>query len=521
MSNNKMIVAYSRLSEEDLEKKREYSVSIYNQLSLIKDYANRMELSIDKEYIDDGYSGINFDRPGFEKMISDIETGKISTVITKDMSRLGREFIDTAYYISEFFPKHDIRYIAINDQYDSNSPDSITKEIMVNIRAIVNDRYVKDTSLKRMQTAIAKTENGEFIGFVAPYGYRVVKKEGKRTLEIDEYASIIVKRIFTSVASGKTRNEVAEELNNDKVLPPVIYMNMTPSRNKKYYYDWSSRVIYRILKNKTYTGSMVVRKSIKKNYKQNKRTFIPMGDRKIKENTHPAIITMELYEAANSRLRNMKRKEKNCYDGTLSGLVFCGVCSRVMTACRRRRENGNVEYYFACAKVENRKKCPNRIISDAKLRRIIESTLKELINDFVDGEEIINDVSKKMIKKDRIDLKIANIKQDIEVRDTNIRNLYLKKTRGELILEEFIKEKNKEAKLKSLQEENLRMLVEKRNSDYKRNEVIGLYNQFINDGIFLKDYVKYFIDKIIIHKDNTIQIVFNFGVGKTKTIKLY
>lgn len=521
MSNNKMTVAYVRLSDEDLEKKGEYSVSIYNQLSLIKDYANRMELSIDREYVDDGYSGINFDRPGFEKMVNDIETEKISTVITKDMSRLGREFIDTAYYISEYFPKYNIRYIAINDQYDSNSPDNITKEIMVNIRAIVNDRYVKDTSLKRAKTAIAKTENGEFIGFLAPYGYKIVKKGDKRTLEIDEYAAGIVKRIFTNIASGKTRNEVAEDLNKDKVLPPVIYMNMTPSKNKSYYYDWSSAIIYRILKNKTYIGATVIRKSLKRNYKQKKRIVIPIQDREIKEDTHPAIITMKLYEEANSRLKTMKRKEKNNYDGTFSNLVVCGECGRVMTACRKRRENGNVEYYFACTKVVKRKKCPNKIIHDNKLRTIIENTLKELIDDFVDKEEIISDVTRKMVQKDRTSMKITNIKKDIEVHDTNIKNLYLKKTKGEITLDEFIKEKNRESELKNKQEENLRMLVERENSDYKKSEVLHFYNQFINGDIFLKDYIKDIIEKIIIHKDNTIQIVFKFGVGKTKTIKLY
>lgn len=521
MSDNKMNVAYGRLSEEDLEKKGEHSVSIYNQLSLIKDYAKRMDLSIDKEYIDDGYSGINFDRPGFEKMIEDIEAGKISTIITKDMSRLGREFIDTAYYISEYFPKHDVRYIAINDKYDSNDPDNTTKGIMVNIRAIVNDRFVKDTSLKRTKTAISKTENGEFIGFLAPYGYKVVKKNGIRTLEIDEYAASIVKRIFTEIASGKTRNEVAEELNNDKVIPPVIYMNMTPSKNKSYYYDWSDKIIYRILKNKTYTGATIIRKSLKKNYKQKKRTVIAIRDREIKENTHPAIISPDLYEEANSKLRIMKRKEKNNYNGTFNEIVICGECGRKMTACRKQRTNGNIEYYFACTKVMERKKCQNRIIRDTKLRKIVEGTLMNLVNDFVDEEEIVSDITKKLVQKDRIQLKIDNAKQDIEVHDTNIRNLYLKKTKGEISLNDFIKEKNKESKLKNKQEENLRLLIEKRNFDYKKNEVKIFYNQFINDDILSKDYIKDFIDKIIIHKDNTVQIVFRFGVGKMKAIKLY
>ncbi len=516
-----MNVAYGRLSEEDLEKKGEYSVSIYNQLSLIKDYAKQMDFSIDKEYIDDGYSGIYFDRPGFEKLIKDIEAGKISTVITKDISRLGREFIDTAYYISEYFPKHNVRYIAINDKYDSNDLDNSMKEIMVNIRAIVNDRFVKDTSIKRTKTAISKTENGEFIGFLAPYGYRVVKKDGKRTLEIDEYAAGIVKRIFTEIASGLTRNAVAEKLNNDKILTPFLYMNMTPSRNKFYYYDWSDKIIYRILKNKTYTGATIIRKSLKTNYKQKKRTVIAIRNREVKENTHPKIISLDLYEKANSKLRTMRRKEKNNYDGIFSGLVICDECGRKMKACRKQTSNKNVKYYFACTKVLERKKCLNRVIYDTKLKKLVESTLIHLISDFVDEDEIISSVTKKLVQKDRVQLKIENIKQNIKVYDMNIRNLYLKKAKGELSLDDFIKEKNKESKLKNEQEKNLQLLIEKRNFDDKKNKVKNLYNQFVNKDLFLKDSIKEFIDKIIIHKDNTVQIVFNFKVGKTKIMKLY
>ena len=142
----------------NLNKENDFSSSIYNQLGFIKSYAKSMGLSIDKEYIDDGYSGINFDRPGFEELKEDIEKGLIGVVITKDLSRLGRDFIETAYYISEYFARYNVRYIAINDRFDSDNPDDTNQEIMLSIRSLINDRYVKDASVKRKQVAEAKTE---------------------------------------------------------------------------------------------------------------------------------------------------------------------------------------------------------------------------------------------------------------------------------------------------------------------------------------------------------------------------
>ena len=521
MSRKKKIVLYVRLSEEDIDKSAKYSSSIYNQLSMMRDYAKRMGLEIDKEYIDDGYSGINFERPGFEKLKRDIDNGEIEVIITKDMSRLGRNFLETAYYISEYFPKNSIRYIAINDEFDSDDPDSSERDIMVGIRSIINDRYVKDTSIKRKQNAEDKTKAGEFIGFLAPYGYEILKTPEKRTLKIDDYAAGIVKRIFTEIASGKTRVEVAEGLNNDKILPPVIYMNMTPSKNKKYYNDWSDKIIYRILKNKTYTGRLVVRTSTKDDYKHKKRTFIPVRDRKTKDNTHPVIITDKLFDDANSKLKIIKKHEKNNYDGTFTGLVVCGVCGNTMTACRTQKSNGNIKYYFSCNRVVNRKKCSNRVLYDSKLSSIIQVTLKELIDDFVDEKEIIDITTQNLLKKERFSLKISNMKQDIELHNINIRNLYMEKSKGNMSLDDFVETKKRETLLKEQKEIELQEILVQSTSETKKTEIINQYNHFINKDIFLKDYIRDVIEKIIVHKDNTIQIAFKFGISKMKTIRLY
>ena len=519
--DNRLTVSYVRLSQEDLVKENEYSSSIYNQLGFIKSYAKSMELLVNKDYIDDGYSGINFERPGFAKLKEDIEKGLIGTVITKDMSRLGRNFLETAYYISEYFPKNNVRYIAINDCFDSNNPESNEQEVMLGIRSLINDRYVKDASVKRKQVAMAKTEEGQFIGFIAPYGYRIKKIEDKRFLEVDEEAANVVKRIFTEIASGKTRQEVADGLNKDKIIPPVIYMKMTPIKNKKYYYDWSSNVIYRILKNKTYTGRIVKRKSSKQDYHQKQRQLIPIRDRETIENCHPIIISDELFEAANSKLKQMKRREKNDYCGLFSGLVICGTCGRTMTACRVQKKDRKVQYYFQCTKVANRQRCKNRKIADSRLRTIVKENLKDIIDNYVDDEKIVYEAVKDILKNERLDLKISNLKEDIEFHNANIRNLYLKKTKGEITLNEFIERKEEEVKQKEQSEQMLKKLIESKNVKTRKEELIDKYNKFINNYEFINNVVRDLIKEIVVYSDNTLKLSFKFGLGDPKKIKLY
>ncbi len=518
---NNYTVAYVRLSQDDLDKYKEFSESIYNQLGIIKSFASTMNLSIDKEYIDDGYSGLNFNRPGFEELKKDIEDGSIRTVIVKDLSRLGRNFLETAYYISEYFKKYNIRFIAINDEYDSDNEEDATKEILLNIRTVINDRYARETGQKLKQVFDSKTNEGQFIGFQAPYGYKIKKINNYRTLEIDEYAATIVKRIFTEIASGKSREEVAKMLNEEKVVPPIIYLKMTPSKNKAYYYDWSGAVIYRILKNKTYTGKIVKRKSVKKDYYQNKRKYIVQRDRETIDKCHPAIITDELFEAANNRLKQTKRRIKNDYNGVLGGLVYCGECGRKMLPIPTRKSGERLRYYFQCTNVINRVHCHRKCICDEKLLRIITFTINELINTYVDEDEIVNNTTKDILKKERNNLKISNIKENIELHTNNIKKLYMRKTNGDISLEEFMKLKDEETLKKKKLESELKSLIETTNIDLRKKEIMEKYHMFLNNDSFINETINYFIERIDLYKDKTIKISFKFGLGEPKRIKLF
>ena len=515
MENYRLTVAYLRLSQEDINRNNEFSSSIYNQLECIKSYARSIGLLVSKEYIDDGYSGINFERPGFEQLKDDIKKGFIGVVITKDMSRLGRNFLETLYYINDYFFKYKVRYIAVNDQFDSYNFESYEQQMMLMFSSLINERYVKECSIKRKQVALSKTKEGQFIGCMAPYGYKVKKLDDKRTLEIDNYAASIVKRIFTEIVNGKSRAEVAEELNKDKVLSPAVYMGMKLNKNRKYYYDWSDKIIYRILKNKIYTGRIVVRKSEKKDYHQKRRNVIPIDKRETIDNCHPVIITAELFELANGRLRQLKRK-KNNYCGLLNQLVVCGECEKNMTIWRVNKYNKKIKYYLVCKKIVDRKKCLNRSISEDKLKMIVDFTLKDIICNYVDEDDILIKTLKKLVKVERYNLKISNLKDNIEFHNINIRNLYLQKIMGKINVEEFIEEKNKEVLLKEESVKKIREIINLKNKKNDKERLAKKYYTFINSNDFLNNIIRDLIDKIVVYKDNTIKIFFKFKLGEHK-----
>ncbi len=515
-----MTVGYVRLSEKDFEKTvEESSFSIFNQKMAINLYAKNMNLTIDKFYVDDGFSGINFDRPGFDELKNDIEMGKIKTVIVKDLSRLGREHLETGYYISDYFPKNKIRFIAIYDEYDSDNLTEDQKEFILAFKTIINDNVVKQASIKRKIAAEQQTNNKFYISCYATYGYKIITKDGRRTLEIDDYSASIVKRIFTEAASGINMNEIASKLNEEGILCPAKYLKQKEIEGKCY--DWTRNTIRRIIKNKIYTGVLIKRKSISLGYKVKKRKYIPPCEYQYIENSHPPIVSKNLFNEANNKLVNrVIRRGTNEYNGALRGLVICGVCGQPMTPNSVVIGNKRI-FVFDCNKKYHRKKCLSRSIRDTKLNLIVLDNIKELINNYVDGEKIVDIVSDQVNKKERLSSKITKLEELIACQKKTIENLYLKKTNNEISLDEFLKKRSDEIANKEKLETELNCLVDEKNLNVKRTEILNDYVDFINNKIFLKDWINKLIESITLYRDNTIQIKYKFGLGETKKIKLY
>ena len=511
---SKVNCAYIRLSEED--DRNIYSESILNQIALIEEYAKKNQIEIHKKYIDDGFSGINFSRPAFEEMLKEMEKGDIGTIVTKDFSRLGREYIETTYYITRYFPKHNIRYIAINENYDSNRNNNDVDEVMIGMKGIMNDRYIKETSKKIQEVKKQKTRQGYYMGFIAPYGYKKIKDNtGKITLIPDEKAKTIIQRIFEEIANGKTRNQVAQNLNKEKILSPMQYLKMTKSKNKIYYDKWSPGIIYRIIRNQIYIGNTYKRKSSKKNYRQKKRDYIIQSKRDVIINTHPAIISKELYKKANEKIKrnNEKINRKKEYHGKLEGNVKCGECGKFMRVNGRKRENDKVTFSLYCPNGKNKNRnCNNtHTISTKKVENIIYFKLNEIINNKITKDYITQNIIKYSVNLKKYNHKREYLHKEIKRQKIQIKKLYLNKANNVITVDEFIRQRkslNKQIEIYEKQKEELTKEIKKKKN---KNEIIQNYKEFKNKDN-LMNYLNELVSEVIFNEDRTLEIRFNFCI---------
>ena len=510
----KINCAYIRLSEED--GKNTYSKSILNQIALIEEYSKKNQIKIHKKYIDDGFSGINFSRPAFEEMLKEMEKGNIETIVTKDFSRLGREYIETTYYITRYFPEHNIRYIAINENYDSNRNKNDIDDIMIGIKGIMNDRYIKETSKKIQEVKKQKTEQGYYMGFIAPYGYKKIKEDnGKITLIPDEKVKNIIQRIFEDIANGKTRKQVAQNLNKEKILSPIQYLKMTKSKNKIYYDKWSPGIIYRIIRNQIYIGNTYKRKSSKKNYRQKRRDYIIQSKRDIVINTHPAIISKELYKKANEKIKrnNEKINRKKEYHGKLEGIVKCGECGKFMKLSGRKRENNKVAFCLYCPNGKNKNKTCNNthIISTKKIENIIYFKLNEVINNKITKDYILQNAINYSVEQKKYKRKKEFLNKEIEQHKIQIKKLYLNKTNNIITVDEFLKQRKNLNMQIEIYEKQKEELTKEITYEKNRNEIIQNFKKFKTKDN-LMNYLDEIVSEVIFNKDKTLEIRFNFWV---------
>lgn len=287
---NNSAALYMRLSKEDGKTE---SRSISSQREILRNFAKENGFFIFDEYIDDGFSGTNFDRPAFNRMISDIESGKIGIVITKDLSRLGRDYISAGQFTEIYFPSKGVRYIAVNDDYDSESGFSD----FTPFKNLINEMYARDTSKKIRSAFYARMKKGDFIGAFAPFGYKR-SKENRHRLVADKKSADIVKRIFSESASGKHPIAIAAGLDSDNIPTPIDFRNGTVKSK-----NWSSATILKILKNPVYLGHMVQGKTSKISFKIKKSVSVPEEKQFVVENTHEAIVDKETFEKANRKYR--------------------------------------------------------------------------------------------------------------------------------------------------------------------------------------------------------------------------
>ena len=376
MSNLKKTALYCRLSQDDGLKGD--SNSIQNQKNILQKFAEDHHFPNPCFYVDDGFSGGNFQRPAFQQMISDMENGEIGIIVTKDLSRLGRNQLHTGLYIEERFPMFGVRYIAINDNVDTDSSES---NDLMPFKNLFNEWFIRDTSRKIRAVLKAKAERGERLGTRAPYGY--IKDPETKKLAVDDEAAAIVRRIFAMCASGNGPSQIARILKKEQVLTPTMYaytrygMNHT-CLDTAHPYNWSDSAIANLLENEIYLGNTVNMKYSTKSYKDKRRVEHSREECLVFKDTHPALITQEVWDIVQRVRKNRRRPTKMEEQNKYSGLVFCADCGSNMVLHRARTMSASYNHFTCRTYKKDGESCTGHYIRECVLDEVVLEDLRRV-----------------------------------------------------------------------------------------------------------------------------------------------
>lgn len=508
---------YIRLSRDDEDKFLGYSDSIINQKEFLSRYVIENNWSIVDYYIDDGYTGTNFDRPDFQRMLRDIQSKRINMVVTKDLSRLGRDYIDTGFYYEKYFPKNNIRYVAITDGIDTFAQNNSNND-MSPFKFVFNDMYARDTSKKVRTILDSKRRNGQFIGAFAPYGY-CKSPENKSMLIIDPNTAPIVKRIFDMYLSGSGYTHIASILNLEGVPSPVAYkkLNGNYKNPKSRIALWNQDTIRLMLANPTYAGNLAQHKFSSINYKIKKLRTLPKEKWIIVENTHEAIIDKDSFALVQEMLERGigKDKKPDVSHHLLSGLVYCGDCGSKMTFTKTPKGNS----YTICSNYKRFRQinvCTRHSFLENKLEEIIISELRKLSKKAVNIELLEKAAKSKLNTSKQSNLIVERRKIELRLEDIKriIRKLYEDKIRGIVEEQDFInmsKEYNEERNIILKRLEDLNVMNKMDNRPDTNNETfLSVIRSFIDFDKIDRATILKLVDKIEIFEDNRIVVHYKF-----------
>ena len=520
---NKMIgkaAIYLRLSRDDGDKAE--SDSIHSQRELIHQFLSKYSgMKFIREYVDDGYSGTTFDRPAFIRMIEDLKKNQFDCLIVKDLSRLGRNYIETGRYIERIFPSMGLRLIAVNDNYDSLDKSSSDNEIVVPFKNLINDAYCRDVSLKIRSHLDVKRKDGQFIGSFAMYGYEK-DPENKNHLLIDKYAADIVETIFDWRLEGCSALRIAQRLNELGIQPPYEYkrksgLNYNSGFRSVDKAKWQVETINRILKNEMYTGTMVQGKSRKINYKVKKSMPVPEEDWIIVEGTHDAIISKEKFEAV-QKLSTIDTRVAPSNDEVyaLSGFIKCADCGQSMI-----RRSSNVSkykyYYYHCSTYKNGNGCSPHLMNCNKVEKIVIDALKNHISLLDKVESLISGASNAAL--DRACVKMISkqeerLKKEIEHYGNLKAKLYSDMVDGLISKDEFTELNDRFGRSREQVEEALKGITERKtmilNDQIKFLPWVENLKKYRNITELTRTVVVSTIESVVIHEDKKMEIHFQF-----------
>lgn len=514
---------YVRLSKEDADvgSLKAESDSIQNQKLLIKDFVkDKPDIEIIREYEDDGYTGSDFNRPGFQSMIDDVRRGVIDCIIVKDLSRFGREYIDSGKYIERIFPTLGVRFIAINDGVDKKKGDQ--DDIVVPFKNLMNDAYCRDISIKIRSNLEAKRKDGQYIGAFTPYGYLKDEKD-KNKLVADTYAAGIVQDIFRMKIQGMSQSKISDYLNEHGILSPLEYkhsigINLQENFKLNAQAKWDAVSVRRILENEIYTGTLIQGRRTTPNHKVKKVVERPTNEWIRIENNHEEIISKREFDLVQRLLSLDTRLPQNGDEVyPLSGLAVCAECGSPMTK-KNVPAGGKVYSYYVCSGHSNRRGCTStHRIPKQKLEDTVFSLLQQHIQAVLDMERVlkyIDDVPFKDIEIRRLNERKDRLEEEV-IKWKDLRNSLYEDLKDGIISKEDYEELHDSFSTKrSAAEEEIRSIVAHLKEVLNENTNKYRWMSYFTEQKDIKELTRAvaveLIQSIKVTDKNNIEVTFSF-----------
>lgn len=504
---------YIRLSKED--ESEGPSQSVQNQESLLREFVQQHQLSVYDTYIDDGWSGTSFDRPAFQRMTADIEAKKVNMVITKDLSRLGRDYILTGHYMERYFPEHRVRYISLLDGIDTGV-DSTANDITP-FRAIMNDMYAKDISKKIKSVKRDKQRKGQFIGGKPVYGYKMHPTE-KNKIVIDEEVAPIVRRIFALALSGMSCRNIATLLNQEGVPTPATYAHLPVAKPGPYTGLWSSERISDMLQNETYIGNMVQGRSVKISYKSKKCLKQDPANWVVVEGTHDPLVDRETFQKVRMLVNSRRHTRSRTYDFLLKGLIFCHECGYPLAVLNRKNARGEDVLYFVCRTYQRFTKagvCSCHSIKEKTVTDAVVAKVREVCQAYLNPDELLpvaQEAAENAGKQSSLESELQALQSKIDSLTANLDRMYTDRLSGLLPEADFQRIFGR-IKLEREQLEEKRQELELRKISPARSEdrAKELVQRFIETAGESRELLVSLIERVELTEDKEIIIKFRFA----------
>lgn len=516
---------YARLSVDNEERKSE---SIETQIALIKEFIQKhnanenkaYELMVYDIYSDLGKTGTNFERAGFERMMNDVRERKINCILVKDFSRFGRNYIETGNYLENILPFMKVRFISVCDRYDSFSTDAKNQELSMNIKNLVNDAYAKDISAKGRAAKRIAQKNGEYVGAVAPYGYRCEKVHGIYKLIVEPEAAKIVRRIFEAYASGVGIQRIIDDLFEDgihRISDYNRYHHVYCQEGEKLH-QWAMSSVRAVLKRNNYYGDLVQRK-YESRFQRGEKWCDVLDEKQwiITPNTHEPIISRELFEKVQVRLktaleaRNIAGWEEN--ERAFYNVFYCGDCKRKMCTGRSK---GYVYYYCNAVQYRDERKCSYKSISEDKLQKIVRSELTRQFQLSGLYKRELSTMSAEVFsaKIEEIRNEIKMLDRDLEKRSEKLAQAFMQYKEENISGEAYLKMRDERNSWKEFCEERKTILEQKIRKLQKRQKE---ESRFLKSLLDLEgttrinaELAEGLIDSMYLYGDGRLEINFRF-----------